>query len=36
MDIFLEENRSNFLAISPTEQFLIQSGKRLWNNWIRP
>ena len=30
MDIFLEENRSNFLAISPTEQFLIQSGKRLF------
>lgn len=30
MDIFSEENRGNFLAISPTEQFLIQSGKRLF------
>jgi DNA polymerase I len=30
MDIFSEEHRSNFLTISPTEQFLIQTGKRLF------
>jgi len=30
MDIFSEDHRSNFLTISPTEQFLIQTGKRLF------
>jgi DNA polymerase elongation subunit (family B) len=30
MDVFDEENRSNFLTINPTEQFLIQTGKRLF------
>jgi len=30
MGVYDEEHRSNFLAINPTEQFLIQSGKRLF------
>jgi DNA polymerase elongation subunit (family B) len=30
MDIFSEQFRDNFLTISPTEQFLIQTGKRLF------
>ena len=30
MDVYDDENRSNFLTISPTEQFLIQTGKRLF------
>jgi DNA polymerase elongation subunit (family B) len=30
MGVYDEEHRSNFLAISPTEQFLIQTGKRLF------
>ena len=30
MGVYDEEYRSNFLAISPTEQFLIQTGKRLF------
>ena len=29
-DINKEENRRNFLTIGPTEQFLIQTGKRLF------
>jgi hypothetical protein len=30
MDIFSEEHRPNFMTCSPTEQFLIQTGKRLF------
>ena len=30
MAVYDEEHRSNFLAINPTEQFLIQTGKRLF------
>ena len=30
MGVYDEEHRSNFLAINPTEQFLIQTGKRLF------
>ena len=30
MEVYSEEHRDNFLAISPTEQFLIQTGKRLF------
>ena len=30
MDVYGDETRDNFLAVSPTEQFLIQSGKRLF------
>ena len=30
MGVYDEEHRDNFLAISPTEQFLIQTGKRLF------
>jgi len=30
MGVYDEEHRNNFLAISPTEQFLIQTGKRLF------
>ena len=30
MGVYDEEHRDNFLAINPTEQFLIQSGKRLF------
>jgi DNA polymerase elongation subunit (family B) len=30
MDPFSEEHKSNFMTINPTEQFLIQSGKRLF------
>jgi DNA polymerase I len=30
MGVYDEETRDNFLAISPTEQFLIQTGKRLF------
>ena len=30
MDPFSEENRSNFMTINPSEQFLIQTGKRLF------
>ena len=30
MGVYSEEHRDNFLAISPTEQFLIQTGKRLF------
>ena len=30
MEVYSEEHRDKFLAISPTEQFLIQSGKRLF------
>ncbi len=30
MDIFSEKHKDNFLTISPTEQFLIQTGKRLF------
>jgi DNA polymerase elongation subunit (family B) len=30
MDVYDDENRDNFLTISPTEQFLIQTGKRLF------
>ena len=30
VDPFSEENRSNFMTINPTEQFLIQTGKRLF------
>ena len=30
MSVYDEEHRDNFLAISPTEQFLIQTGKRLF------
>jgi DNA polymerase elongation subunit (family B) len=30
MEVYSEEHRNNFLAISPTEQFLIQTGKRLF------
>jgi DNA polymerase elongation subunit (family B) len=30
IDIFKQENKDNFLTISPTEQFLIQTGKRLF------
>ncbi len=30
MEVYSEEHRDKFLAINPTEQFLIQSGKRLF------
>ncbi len=30
MEVYSEEHRDNFLAINPTEQFLIQTGKRLF------
>ncbi len=30
LGVYDEEHRDNFLAISPTEQFLIQTGKRLF------
>jgi len=30
MGVYDEEHRNNFLAINPTEQFLIQTGKRLF------
>jgi len=30
MGVYDEEHRDNFIAINPTEQFLIQSGKRLF------
>tara|TARA_R110002110_G_scaffold7833_7_gene39497 strand:+ start:4399 stop:7155 length:2757 start_codon:yes stop_codon:yes gene_type:complete len=30
MGVYDEEHRDNFLAINPTEQFLIQTGKRLF------
>jgi hypothetical protein len=30
MGVYDEDTRNNFLAISPTEQFLIQTGKRLF------
>jgi DNA polymerase elongation subunit (family B) len=30
IDVFDEEHRPNFLTINPTEQFLIQTGKRLF------
>jgi DNA polymerase elongation subunit (family B) len=30
VDPFSEENRSNFMTINPSEQFLIQTGKRLF------
>jgi DNA polymerase elongation subunit (family B) len=30
MEVYSEEHRDNFMAISPTEQFLIQTGKRLF------
>ena len=30
LDVYAEENRDNFLTVSPTEQFLIQTGKRLF------
>jgi DNA polymerase elongation subunit (family B) len=30
MDIFSEDHRPNFMTINPTEQFLIQTGKRLF------
>jgi DNA polymerase elongation subunit (family B) len=32
MGVFDEEHRENFLTLSPTEQFLIQTGKRLFKN----
>ena len=30
MGVYDEDHRDNFLAINPTEQFLIQTGKRLF------
>ena len=30
MGVYNEEHRNNFLALNPTEQFLIQTGKRLF------
>jgi len=30
MGVYDEDHRDNFIAINPTEQFLIQSGKRLF------
>ena len=32
MGVYDDEHKDKFLAISPTEQFLIQSGKRLFKN----
>ena len=31
--VYSEEHRDNFLAINPTEQFLIQTGKRLFKGF---